>query len=173
MKKYNILLVFAAYSICHAENISNHIPDNLRYQPPSTEQSKASAAWIKGSRPESISKLDRAMGLHGGQIYISYINKKATLDNLRDWNNDYALTQGKHDIRFIASLKTGYFSGNLSFQAEPQQHYQIVSQAMPKRGGLQFQFWIINQHTGQQVSEVLTLFPIGSRTSISYLPVIH
>lgn len=149
------------------------IPANLLYQMPREAADQATLAQISGSRPDSDGLIDKSLGLKLGRIYISYIDSKATLGYYGDWDKVFKLKQGVHDIRFVADFQTGIYKGSLSFEAKPQQRYQIMSERDPSVKGIQYLFWVEHVTTGEVVSDKVALNPVGASSNVSYMPVIR
>nr|WP_174505850.1 hypothetical protein [Acinetobacter sp. Marseille-Q1620] len=145
-----------------------NIPPELLYQPPSNPD-QAEISTIQG-----FQKTTTSLKFVKAHIYITSINSKATLDQYKDWKKIYQIPIGETTIRYISDAQQLFSSGEITFNAQAGQHYQIQNNQAEKdslKNGLEF--WIENLDTHENVTPKQYSNAVSSnQPQPSYLPVI-
>ena len=95
------------------------IPSELLHQAPKSRDADQ-VATIQGDKQTST-----ALKFINAQIYITYINNKATLAQEQDSNQVYRIQPGQTELRYISNAQNIFSSGHISFNAKAGQQYQI------------------------------------------------
>jgi hypothetical protein len=157
----NLVTCFGIQKLSYAQ-----IPEELLYKSPK-EVDISHLATIKGFQKNSkILKLIKA------RIYITYIDGKATLNDSSNWDKNYLITSGFHKIKIISDTPKIFSYGILTFEAKPQQAYQIKNNQAEKKKGDDLVFWIENINTGEIVTPKESFNTYTNQTQPIYTPVI-
>lgn len=162
------LVIFISLINCFGfERLSYaQIPEELLYKAPK-EVDITHLATIKGFQKNSpILKLIKA------RIYITYINDKATLNDSNDWDKNYLISSGFHKVKIISDAQKVFSYGILTFEAKPQQIYQIKNNQAERKNSEDLVFWIENINTGEVVTPKESFTTYSNQTQPIYTPVI-
>ncbi|WP_227555390.1 hypothetical protein [Acinetobacter lactucae] len=157
----NLVTCFGLQKLSYAQ-----IPAELLYKAPK-EVDITHLATIKGFQKNSnILKLIKA------RIYITHIDGKATLNDSSKWDQNYLITSGFHKIKIISDAQKVLSYGILTFEAKPQQIYQIKNNQAERKNGDDLVFWIENINTGEIVTPKESFNTYTNQTQPIYTPVI-
>ncbi|MBJ8438875.1 hypothetical protein I6M64_16335 [Acinetobacter lactucae] len=88
------------------------------------------------------------------------------------WDQNYLITSGFHKIKIISDAQKVLSYGILTFEAKPQQIYQIKNNQAERKNGDDLVFWIENINTGEIVTPKESFNTYTNQTQPIYTPVI-